>query len=163
MEHTRLTIGLLETRARTAAAKLLRLTPTRVRNNERPIIGHKNILDLLFRCLVDELLIICHDSLGDGLAHGIDLPGETTTLHANADVNLLELVPEQKHRFIDLHAEDVRLHCVDRAAVDTHLACPGAHQGNRDGMLLPEALDLLCLGVLGHAALRGVSYGGAPC
>lgn len=42
--------------------------------------------------LVDELLVVGDESLGDGLADGVDLRGVTTAGNADADVDLGELV-----------------------------------------------------------------------
>merc|ERR1719277_1510270 len=142
-------VGLLEARPRATTAKLFRLAAARICDNERPIISHEDVLDVLLRCLVNVLLVVCDDPLGNGLAHGIDLPSVATTLHAKANVNLLELVPEQQHRLVYLHAEDVRLHGVDWAAVHADLPGARAHERHGDCVLLPaEALHLLFLGAL---------------
>lgn len=42
--------------------------------------------------LVDVLLVVGNQGLGDGLTDGVDLRGVATTGNADADVNLGELV-----------------------------------------------------------------------
>merc|ERR1719446_232106 len=87
-----LTVGLLEAGAGGATAELLRLATTGVRDNEGTVIAHEDVLDLLLRSLVNVLLVVGHDALGDGLADRVDLSSETTALDAEADVQLLPLI-----------------------------------------------------------------------
>ena len=47
-------------------------------------------LDLAFLSLVDILLVVGDDSLGEGLPDGVDLGHVASSPHANADVEVLE-------------------------------------------------------------------------
>ncbi len=53
--------------------------------------------------LVDVLLVVGNQGLGDGLADGVDLRGVATTADADADVDLGELVDaNDEERLVDL-------------------------------------------------------------
>lgn len=53
--------------------------------------------------LVDELLVVGDEGLGNGLTDGIDLGGVTTTSDADADVDVGELVEaDNQERLVDL-------------------------------------------------------------
>lgn len=53
--------------------------------------------------LVDELLVVGDEGLGDGLTDGVDLGGVTTTSDADADVDVGELVEaDNQERLVDL-------------------------------------------------------------
>ena len=66
------------------------------------------------------LLVVRHDSLGKSLTDGVDLCGVTTTLDADADIQVGELLgAEQQHGLQDLHAEGLGLHQVHGVAVHT--------------------------------------------
>jgi len=84
-----LTVGLLETGTSTATTELLWLWATRVGNEEGAVVGHEDLLDLALGGLIDVLLVPGNEGLSDTLADGIDLGRVTTTLDADADVNLL--------------------------------------------------------------------------
>lgn len=76
--------------------------------------------------LVDELLVVCHDALGDGLADGVDLRGVPAAGDAHADVDGREFVePDDEEGLVDLEAEHFRLHEVERGAVDFNEAAAG--------------------------------------
>jgi hypothetical protein len=56
--------------------------------------------------LVDELLVVGDEGLGNGLTDGVDLGGVTTTGDADADVDVGELVEaDNQERLVDLDAE----------------------------------------------------------
>lgn len=53
--------------------------------------------------LVDVLLVVGDDGLGDGLADGVDLGGVTTAVDADADVDAGELVgADDQEGLVDL-------------------------------------------------------------
>lgn len=53
--------------------------------------------------LVDELLVVGDEGLGDGLADGVDLRGVTTTGDADTDVDVGELVKtDNQEGLVDL-------------------------------------------------------------
>lgn len=60
--------------------------------------------------LVDELLVVGDEGLGDGLTDGVDLGGVTTTSDADADVDVGELVEaDNQERLVDLDAESLSI------------------------------------------------------
>merc|ERR1719221_795335 len=141
------TVRLLETRASRTPTELLGLAPARVCNNERSIVSHEHIFHLLFGCLVNKLLIISDNSLGNGLADGVDLRRETATLHTNADVHFApgRLVQEQKG-FIYLEAQNIGLDRVDRTSIESHIPAASADKSDSYCRLLAaETLHLLVL------------------
>jgi hypothetical protein len=83
-----LTVGLLEARAGTVTTELLGLAPPVVGDEECAVVLDEGLLELVLGVLVDELLVVGDDGLGDGLADGVDLRGVTTTGDADADVDV---------------------------------------------------------------------------
>ena len=53
---------------------------------------YESLLELVLGVLVDVLLIVCHNGLGDGLADGVDLRCMTAPGDAHADVHTGELI-----------------------------------------------------------------------
>ena len=69
--------------------------------------------------LIDELLVVCDDRLGDGLADGVDLGSVSTSGDADADVDTSELVEaDNQERLVDLESQDLGLDEAERLAVD---------------------------------------------
>ena len=64
----------------------------KTQHHERSIVGHDDILDLLLRGLVNVLLVVGDDALGDGLTDGVDLGGAAT----GADTDLSTYNTEHK-------------------------------------------------------------------
>lgn len=83
-----LTVGLLEPGAGTLTTELLGLAPPVVGDEECAVVLDEGLLELVLGVLVDELLVVGDDGLGDGLADGVDLRGVTTTGDADADVDI---------------------------------------------------------------------------
>lgn len=54
-----LTVRLLVSRSRTWTSKLLGLAPSVVGNEERTVVLDERLLELVFRVLVDEFLVVC--------------------------------------------------------------------------------------------------------
>ena len=55
--------------------------------------------------LIDELLVVCDDRLGDGLADGVDLGSVSTSGDSDADVDTGELVEaDNQERLVDLES-----------------------------------------------------------
>merc|ERR1719162_1374588 len=103
------TVGLLETSTSGAPTELLRLTATWVCNEERAVIAYEDIPDLFLGCLIDVLLVVGNNALGDSLADSIYLASEATTLAADLDVNLPPLLlAKQQQRLVDFYSEDIR-------------------------------------------------------
>lgn len=57
--------------------------------------------------LVDELLVVGDEGLGNGLTDGVDLGSVTTTSDADADVDVGELVEaDNQERLVDLETRE---------------------------------------------------------
>ena len=84
----RLTVGFLVSRTRTWTTELLGLAPPIVGNKQGTVVLDQGLLQLVLGVLVDVLLVVGDDGLGDGLTDGVDLGGVTTTGDAHADVDL---------------------------------------------------------------------------
>lgn len=87
-----LTVRLLVTGAGTATTELLGLGPTVIGDQESAVVLDEGLLELVLGVLIDVLLVVGNDGLGDGLTDGVDLGGVTTTGDADADVDTGELV-----------------------------------------------------------------------
>ena len=87
-----LTVGFLVPCASTGTTELLGLCATVVGNKQGAVVLHQSLLELVLGVLVNVLLVVGDDGLGDGLADGVDLRGVTTTGDADADVDTGELV-----------------------------------------------------------------------
>lgn len=83
-----LTVGLLVAGAGTLTTELLGLAPPVVGDEECAVVLDESLLDLVLGVLIDELLVVGDDGLGDGLTDGVDLRGVTTTGDADADVDV---------------------------------------------------------------------------
>ena len=66
-QRSPLTVGLLAASAGAGTTELLRLAPAGVGHQQGAVVGHKNVLDLALGRLVNVLLVISHDGLGDRL------------------------------------------------------------------------------------------------
>merc|ERR1719205_477431 len=105
-----LTVGLLVSGTSAGAAKLLGLVPPGVSNQQGPVKLHKNVLDLLLGLLINVLLVVCNQGLGQGLPDGIHLAGVSATLDADPDVNIGEpVLAQEKDGLLELEAQGLRL------------------------------------------------------
>lgn len=104
-----LTVRLLVAGAGTATTELLGLGPTVVGDQQGAVVLDEGLLELVLGVLVDVLLVVGDDGLGDGLTDGVDLGGVTTTGDADADVDTGKLVSaDDQEGLVDLFtAEDV--------------------------------------------------------
>lgn len=69
-ERNALTVGLLETSTGTWTTELLGLAAAVVGNEEGTIELGEGLLEEVLGVLIDELLVVGDQSLGDGLTHG---------------------------------------------------------------------------------------------
>ena len=84
------------------------------------------MLQLVLGVLIDELLVVGNDGLGDGLTDGIDLRCVSTTSNSDADIDTGELVEtDDQEGFVDLKSQDLGLDEVERLSVDLNesLSC----------------------------------------
>ena len=84
----KLTIRLLVSCSGSWTTKLLGLIPPGVSNKERSIELNQDVLYLLLALLVNILLVVSYQRLRKGLSDCVHLGCVSTTLHANADVNV---------------------------------------------------------------------------
>lgn len=82
----RLTVGLLETGTGTRTTELLGLATTVVGNEEGTVVLGKSLLEHVLAVLIDVLLVVGDQGLGDGLTDGVDLRSVTTSGDADANV-----------------------------------------------------------------------------
>jgi hypothetical protein len=104
---------------RAPTSKLLRLASSVVRNQQCSVVLDESLLQGVLGVLIDELLVVCNDGLGDGLTDGIDLGCVSTTSNSDADIDTGELVEtDDQEGFIDLESQDLGLDEVERLSVD---------------------------------------------
>lgn len=87
-----LTVRFLVTSTSTWTTELLGLGPSGIGNEKCAVVLDESLLELVLGVLVNELLVVGDDGLGDGLADGVDLGDVTTTGDADTDVDTGELV-----------------------------------------------------------------------
>lgn len=76
--------------------------------------------------LIDELLVVGDNGLGDGLTDGVDLRCVSTTSHPDADIDVGELLEtDDEEGFVDLESEDLRLDEVERLSVHLNQSFSG--------------------------------------
>jgi hypothetical protein len=76
--------------------------------------------------LINELLVVGNDGLGDGLTDGVNLGSVSTTSNPDANVDTGELVEANDQEwFVDLESQDLGLDEVERLSVDLNksLSC----------------------------------------
>lgn len=99
----RLSVRLLEAGAGAGTAKLLGLAPTVVGDEEGAVELDEGLLEQVLGVLVDELLVVGNEGLGDSLADSVDLRGVATARDADADVDVGELVEaDNQEGLVDL-------------------------------------------------------------
>lgn len=99
----RLSVRLLEARAGTLTTKLLGLAAAVVGDEEGTVELDEGLLEQVLGVLVDKLLVVGDQGLGDCLTDGVDLGGVTTAGDADTDVEVGELVEaDDKEGLVDL-------------------------------------------------------------
>lgn len=105
-QPNRLTVRLLESGAGTLTTELLGLAATVVGNEEGTVVLGESSLERVLGVLVDELLVVGDQGLGNGLTDGVDLGSVTTTGDADTDVDTGELVKaDDQDGLVDLADE----------------------------------------------------------
>lgn len=138
-----LTVGFLVPGAGTATSELLGLSPTVIGNEQVAVVLDKSSLQLVLGVLINVLLVVGDDGLGDSLTDGIDLRSVTTTGDTDTDIDTSELVgTDDQERLVDLEAEDLRLNQGERLAIDLDEALALLALGDSSSrLLLAEALN----------------------
>ena len=88
----RLTVRLLESGTGARTTELLGLAAAVVGNEQCTVVLAEGLLEQVLAVLVDELLVVGDQGLGDRLTNGVDLGGVTTAADADADVDVGELI-----------------------------------------------------------------------
>lgn len=105
-----LTVGFLVASTSTGTTELLGLGPSGIGDEECAVVLEEGLLELVLRVLVNELLVVGDNRLGDGLADGVDLGNVTTTGDADTDVDTGELVEaDDQEGLVDLYTSSIRL------------------------------------------------------
>jgi hypothetical protein len=69
--------------------------------------------------LIDELLVVGDNGLGNGLTDGVDLRCVSTTSNSDADIDVGELLEtDNQEGFVDLESKDFGLDEVERLSVN---------------------------------------------
>lgn len=98
-----LSVRLLETGTGTTTTKLLGLAAAVVGDEEGAVKGDEGLLEQVLGVLVDKLLVVGDEGLGNGLTDGVDLRGVTTAGDADANVNVGKLVEaDDQNGLVDL-------------------------------------------------------------
>jgi len=110
--------------------------------------------------LIDELLVVSDDSLGESLSDGVDLGDLTSSVGSDLDVKVGKLVlAEDEEGLLNLVAEEIRVDGVESESVDAETTLTRSDDGNSDsGFFASEGLDVVLL-LLRHIALRMNGFG----
>merc|ERR1712110_595534 len=100
-------------------SKLLGLVPPGVSDQQGAVVLDKDVLDLLLALLINVLLVVGDQGLGESLSDGVALSHVTSSLHADADINVSKpVLAEKKHWLEELELERLGLDLLKRAAID---------------------------------------------
>lgn len=102
-----LSVRLLVPGTSTGTTELLGLAAAVVSDQQGAVELDEGLLQQVLGVLVDELLVVGDEGLGNGLTDGVDLGSVTTTSDADADVDVGELVEaDNQERLVDLIDEE---------------------------------------------------------
>lgn len=139
-----LTVRLLESGSGTTSTKLLWLHSSGVSNQQGLVVRREDLLELVLGSLVNVLLVVSNQTLGNGLSDGVNLRNVTTTGDLDSDVDVLELVQaSQSQWLVNLETQDLWLHQGDRRTVNLDQTLTGLNVGNGgSGFLLTKSLTV---------------------
>lgn len=101
--YMHLSVRLLVTGSGTGTTKLLGLAASVVGDEKGTVELDKSLLESVLAVLIDELLVVGDQGLGDSLTDGVDLRSVATTGDADADVDEGELVEtDDQEGLVDL-------------------------------------------------------------
>ena len=142
-----LSVRFLVSSSGTWTSELLWLASSRVGNDQRSVITNEGISDLLLGSLINVLLIVSEETLGDGLTDGVDLRSVTTSSDSNSHIDLGEvLLTDQEHGLERLNSQCWWVNMVKGDTVDSDHTSTGLDEGNSDGVsLTTEGLHILTL------------------
>ena len=83
-----LTVRLLVSGSGSGTSKLLGLVSSGISDQQRAVELDEDVLDLLLALLIDVLLVVGDQRLGQSLPDGVDLGDVATALHTDADIDI---------------------------------------------------------------------------
>ena len=90
-------------RSCTWTAELLGLTSPVVGHQQRPVILHERLLQLVLRILVNVFLVVGDDRFGNCLSNSVDLRSVAATGNSDTDVDIGEFIKtDSEEGFVDL-------------------------------------------------------------
>ena len=96
-------VPLLPASTRTLSTELLGLHPTRVRDQESPVVRNQLLPQLERARRIDVFGEVCNNGLGDGLTDGVYPRNVSTTVDAHSNVDACELLlTDDENGFVDL-------------------------------------------------------------
>ena len=101
VENTNLTVRLLVSCSGSGTSKLLGLIPSGISDQQGTVELDEDVLDLLLALLVNKLLVVGDQGLGEGLSDGVDLGDVATALHTDADIDISK--PDMGTFLLTLH------------------------------------------------------------
>ena len=82
----------METSTGTTSTILLWFTTTRIGNQQTSVVGKNRLSDIVLSAFVDVLGVVGDNGLGNGRSNGVNLGSDTSTLDADANVDIAEPV-----------------------------------------------------------------------
>merc|ERR1719384_1518591 len=132
-----LTVRLLVSGSGSGTSKLLGFVSSGISDQQRSVELDENVLDLLLALLVNVLLVVRHQRLGERLPDGVDLGHVAASLDTDADVNVSKpVLSKQKNWLHELELESSGLHLLQGAAVHLDETLPPLAVGHGGGGLL---------------------------
>jgi hypothetical protein len=104
----------------TSTTELLGLAATGIGDEKGTVVLEEDLLELVLGGLIDVLLVVGNDGLGKSLTDGVDLGSVSTTLDADADVDVGELLrADAEDGLVDLELQDLGFEEFNGGTVDT--------------------------------------------
>merc|ERR1712232_8567 len=88
----RLTVTLLETSTGRATSVLLGITTSGIRDEKRAVVLHQSVTDLVLAALINVFSVVGDNTLRNCGTDGVDLSGHTSSLYADSDIEVGELI-----------------------------------------------------------------------
>ena len=127
----------METRTGTSSTILFGFAPTRITDEHVAVVFDQSLAQFVLGLLIHVLGVVGHDTLGNGGADGVNLGGDTSSLDADADVEVAELfLSANEDGFKDLEAHGSGLDEFDGLAIDLDQTAALLGKGHCGGILL---------------------------
>jgi hypothetical protein len=133
-----LTIRFLESSTGRSSTILLGFAPTRITDEHVTVVLHKSLSQFVLGLFIDILCVVGNHRLGNRRANGINLRSDTSTLDADANIEVAELVlSNNKNRLEDLQAESSGLDKLNGLSIDLDQTASLLGKGNCGCIFLP--------------------------